>query len=133
MDVSKFQMEGEWLDLEVKSEKKDKSLRLRIKPLSAKDQSDLADAASKDVREFFSSISKVIIDWDLTQNGEKLPCNDEEKEKYLPFLIGMEIKEPEKKDEELDEDEEEEKEKFPNLIGFEILKFAQNFDNFIKN
>ena len=135
MDVSSFQLEGEWLELEVESEKGERSLRFKIKPLSAKDQLDLGDIARKDVKDLLSYVSGIVIDWDLTEGGKKLPCTDKAKEKYLPYLIGMTIKK--KEEEKRREEGEVSTDKGPgeirSFVGLEILSFAQNFDNFIKN
>ena len=130
MDVSTFQMEGEWLELEVVSEKEEKSLEVKIKPLSAEDQINLAEVAEKDIKDFLSQISTVILDWDLMRGEEKLPCNDEEKARYLPYLIGMRVR---RKSESDDIESSKEADKKLTFAGFEILKFAQNFSNFIKN
>ncbi len=92
MDVSKFQLEGEWLELEVESKNVDGPLRFKIKPLSSDEQIDLAEAGEGNIKDFLKQVNELVLDWDLEDGKEKLICDDENKEKYLPYLIGMKIK-----------------------------------------
>lgn len=38
------------------------------------------------------AVSDAIRDWDLTEDGKALPCTRETKDKYLPLLFGLKIK-----------------------------------------
>ena len=145
MDVSKFQIKGEWLELEVASKKVIGPLKFLVKPLSSDDQLDMADISREDRKAFLNKIQDLVIDWDLTKDGEKLECSDENKKSYLPYLIPMNLKEEKKKkedegpkeilaDEDLDKKPEAKRARFiQDTVGLRILGFAQDFTNFIKN
>ena len=122
LDVSKFQLDGEWLELRIKSKEGEKTLRIKLKPLSTEDQLDMAEVGGKDIKEFFVNIKDVVLDWDLKTGEEALPCTDENKKKYLPFLITLKLAEDTEKEEGA-----------KSIVGYKIMEFAQNFDNFIKN
>src|SRR4030042_2235499 len=93
LDVSKFQLDGEWLELRIKSKEGEKTLRIKLKPLSTEDQLDMAEVGGKDIKECFVNIKDVVLDWDLKTGEEALPCTDENKKKYLPFLITLKLAE----------------------------------------
>lgn len=143
MDVSKFQINGEWLELEVESKKVVGPLKFLIKPLSSDDQLDMADIGRDDQKKFLNTVIDLVLDWDLTRNGEKLPCEGEDKELYLKYLIPMNLKEEKKEEKEDDKpkeimadedlDKKPKPKKIPGTIGLAILGFAQDFGNFIKN
>ena len=136
MDVSKFQIKGEWLELEVKSKKLIGSLKFLIKPLSSSEQLDMADIGRESRTEFLDKIQDLVMDWDLTKDGEKLVCDEENKKSFLPYLIPMTLKEEEEKEKEITADEdlnESKAKKIPGTVGLAILGFAQDFTNFIKN
>ena len=148
MDVSKFQIKGEWLELEVESKKVIGPLKFLIKPLSSDDQLDMADIGREDKKGFLNKIMDLVLGWNLTENGSPLECSDENKKSYLPYLIPMNLKEEKKKkeeteteeskeilaDEDLDEKPEPKRARFiQDTVGLRILGFAQDFTNFIKN
>ena len=108
MDVSKIEKQGEWLELEAVSEKIGK-LRFKIQPITT----DIR--LSEEVEE---SLAKIVVDWDLEKDGEKLPCNEETIKEYMPFISVVEVK---------SEDDR------ATYVGIEIIRFAQNVDNFVKN
>lgn len=144
MDVSKFQIKGEWLELEVESKKLIGPLKFMVKPLTSDDQLDMAEISREDKKGFLNKILDLVLDWDLTKNGEPLLCDDENKKAYMPYLIPMNLKkEKEKKkeepkeilaDEDLDIKPEPKRARFvQDTVGLRILGFAQDFTNFIKN
>lgn len=136
MDVSKFQIKGEWLEIEVASKKIIGPLKFLVKPLSSEDQIDMASIGRENAKEFLTKIQDLVLDWNLTNNGESLICDDENKKSYLPYLIPMDLKKEKKEEKEImaDEDLDEPKvEKIPDSVGLAILGFAQDFGNFIKN
>jgi len=144
MDVSKFQIKGEWLELEVESKKVIGPLKFLVKPQTSNDQLDMAEIGRDDKKGFLTKILDLILDWDLTKNGEPLLCDDENKKAYMPYLIPMNLKKEEKKkeeepkeilaDEDLDEKPEPKRARFiQDTVGLRILGFAQDFSNFIKN
>jgi len=136
MDVSKFQMSGEWLELEVESKKIVGPLKFLIKPLSSDEQLSMADLGREDNKEFLTRIQDLVLDWDLTKNGEKLACDEENKKSYLPYLFPMTLKKEKEEEKELTADidlDEPKPKKIPGTVGLAILGFAQDFTNFIKN
>jgi len=84
MDVSKFQIKGEWLELEVESKKLIGPLKFMVKPLTSDDQLDMAEISREDKKGFLNKILDLVLDWDLTKNGEPLLCDDENKKAYMP-------------------------------------------------
>jgi hypothetical protein len=62
-------------------------------------------------RAFFYS---AITGWDLTDGDKPLPCTIENKEKYLPFILGRQTEDG-------------------SVIGWELLAFIRDADNFLKN
>lgn len=139
MDIAKFQLGGEWLDLQIESAKgEDKSLRVKVKPFSDMDKYNIRQLlVDGKVGEFSGKIIDLILDWDLTEGKDPLKCTKENKEAYLPYLVGMPLVEVEKQetDEPMDEKEDGElpKKKIRQNVGFAILGFASDFNNFIKN
>lgn len=124
MDIAKFQLGGEWLELKIKGGKL--NLNVMVKPLSDKEQLEMAGTAKKeDMIKFLDEIKGLVLDWDLTEGKEPLRCNEVNKKKYLPYLVNMTL-EKEKVEGEDDEDS-------GKTVGLAILEFAQNFNNFIKN
>lgn len=164
MDISKFQLGGEWLKMEVEGKEKPLSLSLKIKPLTDSDQLRMADLAKKDKsgKTTLNEVKSLVLDWDLTEGKDHLECNEENRKKHLSYLLKMNlngeterveaIREKLKKDIErirLDEKnnsetvkvlveglekEYEERDDIDEVsVNRHILKFAQNFNNFIKN
>ncbi len=146
MDVSKFQIKGEWLELEVESKKVIGPLKFRIKPQTSDDQLDMAEIGREDKKGFLNKILDLVLDWNLTKDGESLPCDDENKKAYLPYLIPMNLKKEKKEkkeeeqpkeifaDEDLDKKPQPKRARFiQDTVGLRILGFAQDFSNFIKN
>lgn len=132
MDVSKFQLEGEWLEVEVKSKNVTGSLKFKIKPLSSDEQIDLAEAGEGNIKDFLSKVNELVLDWNLEDGESKLVCDEKNKKKYLPYLIGMRVK-LEKGDDSTIEDEEGKKIRVIKTVGLTIISFAQDFGNFVKN
>ena len=136
MDVSKFQIKGEWLELEVASKKIIGPLKFLVKPLSSDEQMEMADVGRENRKEFLTKIQDLVLGWNLTKGGEPLECSDENKRSFLPYLIPMSLKKEKEEKKEIiaDEDLDEPKsKKIPGTVGLTILGFAQDFSNFIKN
>jgi hypothetical protein len=123
MDVSKFGVTGEWLELEVESKQDIGLLKFRVKPLSSTEQITIAEDSEGDPKKFLKKVEDLVVDWNLEKDGVPLPCTPENKTFYLPYLIGMKIK----------EEEEAGKEKEEKIVGMTIIEFAQDFGNFTKN
>ena len=75
-----------------------------------------------------SLLREMLIDavrgWDLTMDGKPLECNEENKRKYLPIILGLKIKRKDgaPKGETLDD-----------VLGRALLNFAGDPENFLKN
>ena len=137
MDISKFQLGGEWLELKVKHQDGEMPLKLLVKPLSAPEQMDLGELARKNTKKFIAKTDDLVLDWDLTEEGERFPCTPENKKKVLPYLTFMSLiedEEPQDVEEKKDEEPQDvEPKKAARTVGIAVIEFAQNFDNFIKN
>ena len=142
MDVSKFQVEGEWLELKINSDRVPDPVRFKVKPLSAIEQIEYGDVARESREKYFDKLYDLILDWDLTKNGSKLECTPENRSLYMKFLLPLELEEEKKEgepkeilaDEDKDKaDEEEPGKKLKSSVGLAIFEFASDFTNFIKN
>lgn len=141
LDVSKFQLGGEWLKLKLESKGEDKkTVSLKIKPMSDKESIEIAQLAEKkEMQEFVAKIKDYVLDWDVKSGGKKLECDDKNKKEYLPFICVMILDgEEERVEKEMAENKKKAKEDgvepkkvFKKGVGMSILEFAQNFDNFI--
>lgn len=142
MDVSKFQVEGEWLELELDSEKVKGPLKFLIKPLSSIDQLEYGEAARDDRDKYFKKLYDLVLDWNLNKNGTKLDCTPENRELYLKYLLPVDLKKEEEEesprevfaDEDIEKNKDNKKaEKRKLTVGLAIFNFAKDFRNFIKN
>lgn len=157
LDVSDFQMEGEWLKLDLETKKKEgRTVTIMVLPMSDKEGLEIASLAGKkdeggkpDLGPFIDKIKDYIVGWKIKIGGKDLPCNDKNKKEYLKFICGMSLKgeadRVEKQREEnakkareenkglKKEDWVEPKKVYPTGVGTAVIEFAQNFDNFIKN
>ena len=118
MDVTKLQMGGEWLEVEAENEKIGQ-LRFKVRPSSTKEQIQYAKAIVEDREKIIDEISKLVIDWSLEQDGEPLPCTDENKALYMPHLIGVSVKVEGPAENQ--------------SVGSQIILFSNEFGNFVKN
>ena len=120
MDIKKFQLGGEWLELEAENEKIGQ-LRFKILPSSIRDQFTYLKAFIGDHEKIIEEIIKLVIEWSLESDGEALPCTNENKKIYIPHLIGIFIKKDEveqKENKELDGI-------FSKLRGLKVLTEAE--------
>lgn len=140
LDVSKFQLGGEWLKLNLETKKNEK-IDLLIKPMSDKESVHIGELASRDLQAFIEEVKKFVVDWNVKVDGKKLPCNDKNKKEFLPYICKINLKgETERVENERIAEKKKAKEEgiepkkvFKKDVGSAILEFAQNFDNFIKN
>jgi len=108
MDLNKIGIDGEWQELEAVSEKIGK-MKFRVRPVTT------------DIRlsnELEENFVKILADWDFVKGEKKLPCNEVNIRKYMPLISMVEVKTEGDK---------------PTYVGIEIIRFAQNIDNFVKN
>ena len=117
MDVSKLNVEGEWLELEV--ENKDfGTFKVLIVP---RHYSGLANMVMKDDMTRF--LTTLVVDWNLKDGKKKIECTLDNKMKYLSVLASWKITNPKYAEKGM---------MFQN-VGTEIIAFAQNIKNFTKN
>jgi hypothetical protein len=69
---------------------------------------------------------EAVVGWTLTHDGGKpIECNEENKRKYLPYVLGMEIiREGRKPGDDFDMDD---------VLGWALVNFAGDPENFLKN
>lgn len=106
---------SDWLTYELETELLTPPIiKLKIKPVDSLIVYDV----QKDSR-FSKCVTEMLLDavqeWDLVDGDKPLPCDEKNKRKYLPLLFGMKIKEK------------------TTLLGIEILSFAGEIENFLKN
>lgn len=122
MDINTLNKDGEWLELEIDSDKVD-SLRFKIRPVTANDELRAIEAGENIVRNVYRTIIEVIVDWDMTDGDDPYPCTQENKEELMPYLVGLTVK----------GEEVENGKTGKKTVGGEIAKFAQKTENFLKN
>jgi hypothetical protein len=118
MDISKYNLDGEWLEIEVESEREIEPFRFKVQPIG----SAAFMAASKSADEITALCAEAVIDWNLTIGPDPLPCTSGEKEKYLGRFATYLVKTVNGK---------------PPAetvnIAAAILQFASKPDSFLKN
>jgi len=112
MEVKKIDC-GAWLEL-CPVDEKIGPVKFLVKPIP----SDFTIPTETDNQTWIKTIGSFIIDWNLTSDGVAVPCSDENKAKYLGYLIRLLVK----------TDKEE-----PEVAVGPIMVFASNVDNFLKN
>jgi len=115
-DVSKLSVDGEWLELDTEIEDFGK-FKVKVVPANT---NRIIHIAKEDI---VGVICSVVTDWDLTKGATKVPCDEENKHKYLLALSEVKIKNPKHAM----------KGEMFRTVGSEILAFSQNIKNFIKN
>jgi len=65
-----------------------------------------------------------VVGWDLTTEGQPIPCTMEKKREILPTLLGMAVKPTAETDE---------SDPFGRVLGRALLAFALEAENFLKN
>jgi hypothetical protein len=75
------------------------------------------------------AVADAIRDWDLTEGGAPLPCTRETKDKYLPLLFGLKIKQPEV----VVDGETLPVDPVASVLVRALAEFAGNPENFLKN
>jgi hypothetical protein len=55
-----------------------------------------------------------VLGWDLTKDGKPLPCTDENKRKYLPYVLGRKVVDG-------------------SVVAWELLAFVRDEANFLGN
>ena len=113
-DVSKLNVDGEWLELDIEGFGKNK---FKIVPAST---NRLFHIANED---FIGLMVLVVVDWDLTKGKKKIPCDEENKCSYLSALSEAKINNPKYA----------KKGSIYETVGAEIIAFSQNIKNFTKN
>ena len=117
MDVTKLQVDGEWLELETENEDFG-ILKVKVVPHQ---YGGLTRMAIKE--DMIELLAQLVIDWDLESGKKKIEPTRENKIKYLSILAGWKIKNPRYG----------QKGSIFENVGTEIIAFAQDIKNFTKN
>jgi hypothetical protein len=117
MDIGKFNFDGEWLELQPENEKFG-AFKVKVIPNPFYDA--IIDTLNQDVT---SLVKRLVVDWTLEKEGEKVPCNEENKRRYLPPIAGWRIKNAKYTAPEVNY----------KSVGSEIIAFSQEIENFTKN
>jgi hypothetical protein len=75
------------------------------------------------------AVADAIHGWDLTEGGVPLPCMRENKDKYLPLLFGLKIKQPEV----IIDGEPVPTDPVTSVLVRALAEYAGNPENFLKN
>ncbi len=89
-------------------------IRLRMIPVP----SDFVFPEATDNRTWIDVMAKFIVGWNLESGGVAVACTDENKAKYLAYLVRLMVKDGDKE---------------PEVAAGPIMRFAANIDNFLKN
>jgi hypothetical protein len=111
MEISKIDC-GAWLTLQAVDERVGE---VRLKLMAVPSEFEFPELMdNKTVIEF---LAKFIIDWNLESEGVAVPCTDENKAKYVGYLLRLEVKgDPEKE-----------------IAVLPIMRFVADVSNFLKN
>lgn len=107
MNIKKL-VEGEWLELQPEDERVG-VLRLRVRPLSM----DLAATELTGVPQMIALLEGLVMDWNLEQDLQIIPCTPETRAAYLPSLYLLKVKDG-------------------GFVGNETLAFCQQIGNFLR-
>lgn len=126
MDVKNLDLGGSWVTLKAVNEKVGE-LKFRVKPIDTTLEIEIEKLISADKdKELANKIGDIILDWDLLEDGKKLNCNQENKAKYLPYLVRLPVEPYDPENKILSE---------PNkgYLGTQLLAYASDIGNFVKN
>ena len=118
MDVSKYQLDGEWIELTVESEREVEPFKFKVQPIMEADYM----AASKSPDGVTALFMECVIGWNLTIGTDPLPCDDVNKRRYLPRFATYMVRR-------VGDNAPEDK---MNLASA-VVTFASKPDNFLKN
>jgi len=120
MDVSKydFESDGVWVEIEVDSERELEHFRFKVQPL----QESAITAEVTNPNAVTSMFIKSVIAWDLTIGETPIPCDEENKKKYLSRFATYAVRTLNG-----------EAPKNQMNIAGAVTTFAQNPDSFLKN
>ncbi|HUV39028.1 MAG TPA: hypothetical protein VMY39_05410 [Planctomycetota bacterium] len=118
-DIKNLAPISEWITYELDTELLNPPvLKLRLRPMTGWDAINI-DAGQRSVSSTMAEmIIGAIVDWDLSEKGEPIPCNEDAKARHSVFLrclLGQKLKDARL------------------LLGLEIALFAGNAENFLKN
>ena len=79
MDISKYAADGEWIEIEVESDRELEPFRFFVQPISVSE----ALAGIGTIERIVPFCVAAVLDWNFTIGADPLPCTPENKEKYL--------------------------------------------------
>ncbi len=80
MDVSKYDFDGEWVEIVVESEKVTEPFRFKVQPVGELAAMSVSDRQDKITAMFIQAV----VGWELTDGDKPLPCDEKAKQLYLP-------------------------------------------------
>jgi len=89
-------------------------VRLRMKPVPT----DFVFPPTEDNKAWIAVMAQFVIGWNLTDGGVAVACNDENKAKYLGYLLRLPVKTADGGEE---------------IAAGPIMRFAADINNFLKN
>ena len=81
MDVSKFDFDGTWVEIEVRSDKVLEPFRFKVQPIGFTES--MAAFNGKVLDTMLRLFVSAVVGWDLVVGGKELPCDEETKKTYL--------------------------------------------------
>lgn len=95
------------------------AIRVRLRPLDRYDITDntVEEGALRAGRGIVLSAVQAVVDWDLSENGQPLACNEANKVRYLRPILGEPVAGTEGRE----------------LLGIRIVRDAQDRELFLKN
>lgn len=81
MDVSKFDFDGTWVEIAVRSDKVLEPFRFKVQPIGFTES--MAAFSGKVLDTMLKLFISAVVGWDLAADGTALPCDEETKKKYL--------------------------------------------------
>jgi len=118
MDVSKYSLDGEWIKLEVKSDRELEPFEFKVQPIVEAG----FGVASKSPDQLTTLCVEAVIGWNLTVGTDPLPCDETTKRRYLSKFATYMVKSVNGKEP-----------KELTILAGAIVEFAASPDNFLKN
>ncbi len=81
MDIGKFDFDGTWVEIAVRSEKALEPFRFKVQPLGFAESA--AAFGGKALDTMLKLFISAVVGWDLVADGKELPCDEATKARYL--------------------------------------------------
>jgi len=126
MDITNTE-QGEWLELDCIDDKVG-SFKLRLLPIPANLRAKMKDLPEDGGEaEIAVPFIPYVVGWTMTRGADEVACTDDEKAKILPHVLFLRVKPK------TFEDNEDIMKQGWIMALWEVVKFATNKNNFVKN